>query len=152
MIPRLHTQLRPIWICCITCNRMLGLMKKRDDGTLIFPTPAGKAHVPVISLGDFGFFVRYPFDNRELTSAVDLKLTNDEWFKNFIGIDNPVSLDRTPGDSSTTWKENFANWWTLYRDEKMVRDGDWIQKVNPNRHVLERWMREENYVKKNGNF
>lgn len=126
----------------------------------------------MISLADFGFFARYTFDNRKLTSSADLKIGSDwvdweylrttfekvtgqkaeviyqtgaEWLENFAGIDLPLAADHVPGDGSITRGENFTAWWALYRDEKIQRDWDWIRKVNPNGHTLERWMREESY-------
>lgn len=151
---------------------IFGPVKKRDDGTVVFATPIGKGHVPMISLADFGFFARYTFDNRKLASSADLKIGSDwvdweylrttfekvtgqkaeviyqtigEWLENFVGIDCPLAADHVPGDGSITWAENFTAWWAMYRDEKIQRDWDWIRRVNPNGHTLEKWMREQGY-------
>ena len=126
----------------------------------------------MISLADFGFFARYTFDNRSLTSSADLKIGSDwvswehlrstfekvtgqkaeviyqtieEWLENFVGMDLPLAADHIPGDGSITRRENFTTWWALYRDEKIQRDWDWIRRVNPHGHTLEKWMREQNY-------
>ncbi|KAH9831588.1 NAD(P)-binding protein [Rhodofomes roseus] len=153
-------------------NMVFGPMKKRDDGTIVFATPIGEGSVPMIALSDFGFFARYTFDNRKLTSTADLKIgsdwvdweylrttfekvtgqkaevvyqSSDDWCDNFVGVDRPLAADRTPGDGSTTWRQNWTRWWALYRDELIKRDWEWIRKVNPNGHNLESWMRAENY-------
>jgi hypothetical protein len=134
-----------------------------------------KGHIPMIALSDFGFFARYTFDNRALTSGEDLKISSDwvnweylkttfekvtgqkaeivyqsldgddSWFGNFTGTEYPTAKDAKLGDGSTTIKEWMTRWWSLYRDEKIKRDYEWIHRVNPGGHTLESWMRAEDY-------
>lgn len=154
---------------------VFGPIKKREDGTIVFATPIGKGHMPMIALSDFGFFTRYTFDNRAQTSGADLKIASDwvgwdylketfekvtgqkaeviyqsldgpdSWFSNFLNHDLPLARDIQPGEGVRTWEENRKRWWSLYRDEKIQRDFEWLRKVNPRGHTLESWMRAENY-------
>ena len=152
---------------------MFGPFNKRADGTYVFATPIGQGHVPMIALEDLGFFARYTFDHREATSAHDLKIasdivgweylvstfravtgqkavalyqTLDEWFSNFDNADLPVANERPFGDGSTTWRQNFQGWWSLWHDDIVKRDLDWITRTNPNRRTLEKWMKEHKYT------
>ncbi|KAJ3555105.1 hypothetical protein NM688_g2758 [Phlebia brevispora] len=152
---------------------LLGLNNKRKDGTVVFATIVGKGHVPLIALADLGYFARYAFDHRAETSAQDLKiasdmvgwdylaatftkvtgqkaivrqLTEDEYFACFINIDRPLASERTYGDGSKTFKQNATTFWSLYRDDVIKRDMDWLRKVNPNTSNLEKWMRETKYT------
>ena len=151
---------------------MFGPYKKRPDGTVVFVTSVGKGHVQMIALEDLGFFARYAFDNRELTSAQDLKIASDrvdweylkstfekvtgqraeivyqpydDWCKNLLNVDKPIAKERPFGDGSTTWRENFRGFWSMWRDDKIERDYDWIRQVNPRGYTLEKWMREKHY-------
>ncbi|CCL99318.1 uncharacterized protein FIBRA_01334 [Fibroporia radiculosa] len=150
---------------------MYGPIKRRDDGTIVFATPIAKGHVPMIALSDFGFFARYTFDNRELTSRMNLDIASDwvgwdylvetftkvtgqkaevvyqsldEWFSNFDGVDRPLS-NEGPGAELVTWRSNFSAWWSMWRDDVIKKDWEWIRKVNPKGHTLESWMRENHY-------
>lgn len=153
-------------------NAMFGPLKRRDDGTVVFATPIGNGHVPMIALSDLGFFARYTFDNRASTSGVDLEVASDyvgwdylkdtfekvtgqkaeiiyqsleEWFENWDNVDRPVANEGKVGETTTTWKRNFQGWWALWRDDLVKRDMEWIRKVNPKGHTLESWMREQHY-------
>ncbi|KZT00222.1 NAD(P)-binding protein [Laetiporus sulphureus 93-53] len=153
-------------------NIMFGPLKRRIDGTVVFAMPIKNGHAPMIALSDLGFFARYTFDNREGTSGQDLSIASDwvgweylkstfervtgqkaeiihqsldEWFENFERVDYPIANERTYGDGSTTWKENFQCWWAMWRDDVVKKDYDWIRKVNPKGHTLESWMREQQY-------
>ena len=70
----------------------------------------------------------------------------DEWFKNYERADHPVANERPFGDGSTTFRENFTGWWSLWRDDIVKRDMEWIAKVNPHRRTLETWMKEHEYT------
>ncbi|TFY62991.1 hypothetical protein EVJ58_g3514 [Rhodofomes roseus] len=153
-------------------NFMFGPYKKREDGTVVFATPVGNGHVPMIALEDLGFFARYAFDNREITSAQDLEIATDkvgweylkatfekvtgqraeviyqsfdDWCKNFKNVDIPVANERPVGDGSTTWRQNFRAWWSMWRDDLIQRDYEWLRRVNPNGYTLESWMRAKQY-------
>jgi hypothetical protein len=45
-----------------------------DDGTRVFIAPLGKGHVPIVSVVDIGYFVRYIFDHRTETSGKELRV------------------------------------------------------------------------------
>ncbi|KAI0342726.1 NAD(P)-binding protein [Trametopsis cervina] len=153
-------------------NMMFGPLTKREDGTFVFATPIGQGHVPMIALSDLGYWARYTFDNRTMTSGQELLVASDmvgwdylvstfqtvtgkravvvhqsldEWFANFDGVDKPVANEREDGDGSTTWKENFSGWWSLWRDDVIKRDMDWIRSVHPRTLSLESWMRQNDY-------
>lgn len=152
---------------------MFGPLKVRENGTYVFATPVGNGHVPMIALSDLGFFARYTFDNRAAASAQELKVASDMvdwkylsgtfekvtghkaevihqsldvWMQNFVGVDNPVANERPRGDGSTTWRQNFAGWWAIFRDDIVTRDMQWVRSVNPRGHTLESWMRENQQV------
>ncbi|THH09181.1 hypothetical protein EW146_g8755 [Bondarzewia mesenterica] len=152
---------------------MFGPLHQREDGTYVFASPVGSGHVPMIALSDLGFFARYTFDHRELTSGKDLEIASemvdwahlvdtfvrvtgqkavyvpqsiDEWFENFTNTDMPVAGERVKGDGSTTWKQNFSAWWALYRDDIITRDMEWVRKINPGGYTLETWMKENKYT------
>ena len=115
---------------------MFGPIKRRDDGTYVFASPAGSKTIPMIALADLGFWARYSFDNRSLVSGKELKVTSqyikwdghdglvetfkritglkavyvpqtvDEWMNNFTTVDIPLAVDTPEG--TTTWKQNFT--------------------------------------------
>ncbi|EMD37836.1 hypothetical protein CERSUDRAFT_49689 [Gelatoporia subvermispora B] len=151
---------------------IFGPLKQRADGTFVFVTPIGQGHVPMIALRDLGFFARYTFDHRaevsgrELEFASDivgwdhlvdtfrrvtgqkaevLQQTADKWCDNFNNADKPIANERKQGEGKT-WRQNFSNWWNMYRDDIITRDMEWIQKVNPDRWTVEKWMRETGYT------
>ncbi|OCH86621.1 NAD(P)-binding protein [Obba rivulosa] len=154
-------------------NMMFGPLGKRDDGTFVFITPIGQGHVPMIALTDLGYFARFIFDNRESTSAKELEIASDmvgwdyladtfrkvtsqkaevvylsyeDWCEYLEGVDKPIANEKKPGEGVTTWRENFAGWWALWRDDVITRDMEWIRKVNPRGHNLESFMKEKGYT------
>ncbi|PSS36775.1 hypothetical protein PHLCEN_2v1406 [Hermanssonia centrifuga] len=153
-------------------NLMFGPLNRRADGTYVFATPVGDGHVPMLALSDLGFFARYTFDHRTMTSGQNLAIASDvvgwdylvstfrevtgekavvvtqsldDWFANFDGVDKPVANEREDGDGSTSWRQNFTGWWALWRDDVITRDMEWIRRINPQGHTLESWMRQNNY-------
>lgn len=151
---------------------MFGPLTRRANGTYVFAAPIGEGHVPMVALSDIGFFARYTFDHRELTSAKDLEITSDmvnwdylvstfekvtgkkavavkqtvdEWMANFVNTDLPVAYEKQPGQGMT-WKQNFTGWWNTFHDDVLTRDMQWLREVNPRGHTLESWMREVNYT------
>lgn len=128
----------------------------------------------MIALSDLGFFARYTFDNRAHTSGRELEVASDivgwdylvstftkvtgepatvvhqsvdEWFANFDGVDKPVANELGDGDGTgTTWRENFAGWWALWRDGIIKRDMTWIREMHPEAETVETWMRKNDYV------
>ncbi|KAI0342005.1 NAD(P)-binding protein [Trametopsis cervina] len=150
-----------------------GPLNKRKDGTFVFATPVGKGHVAMIALEDLGFWARYAFDHREELSTKDLEVasdmvgwdylkdsferatgnkatvvyqTIDDWMKNLDRTDYPIANEREYGDGSTTWRENFTGFWSMWRDDVIKRDMNWIRKVNPETYTVEKWMREHEYT------
>lgn len=151
---------------------MFGPLKRRKDGTVVFATPVGKGHVPMIALSDLGYFARYTFDHREETSGADLQIASelvdweylkttfekvtgqkaeviyqsiDEWMNNWVNVERPVAYEDKVGEGTTTWRKNFSAWWALWRDDIVKRDMAWIRKVNPHTRTLESWMKSQNY-------
>ncbi|KAH9830319.1 NAD-P-binding protein [Rhodofomes roseus] len=158
-------------------NVMFGPDKQRADGTVVFVTPIGQGHVHMIALDDFGFFARYAFDHRAETSAQDLQIASDrvgweylrttfekvtglraeviyqsydDWIKRFdpATVDVPLANERgKTKDGSITWRENYRAWWSMWHDDTISRDYEWLRKINPNGLTLESWMRKEEYGK-----
>ncbi|KAI0954611.1 hypothetical protein AcW1_006447 [Taiwanofungus camphoratus] len=153
-------------------HSMFGPLNRREDGTAVFATPIGPGHIPMIAASDLGFFARYTFDNRALTSGVELKVGSDwvgwdylvdtfrkvtgqkavivhqtyeEWLENFEDPNRPLANENSKGDGSTVWGATFIRYWTMWHDSLVKRDFDWIRKINPNGHTLESWMRATNY-------
>ncbi|KAI0059552.1 NAD-P-binding protein [Artomyces pyxidatus] len=160
-------------ICQLTCamfQRFVGPTSKLADGTFVFAHAMGDGHAPFVALPDIGFFARYTFDNRESTSAQTLdiasdmvnwdqlvetfirvtgqkavykRLTIEEWVQHVPDKDKPIAVMGGPG--STTWGQNFSNFFRLFRDDLIGKDMEWVRKVNPNGYTLEKWMRETEY-------
>lgn len=155
---------------------MFGPLAQRPDGTFVFALPLGEGHAPLIALSDLGFWARYTFDNRALTSGKDLEIASemataedivsafrkvtglkavflpqsvDEWFDNFTGVDTP-SASEGDGATTVTWKQNFSGFWSQFRDDVIKRDMDWVRRLHPGTHTLETWMRENNYKGREG--
>ncbi|KAH9857291.1 NAD-P-binding protein [Lenzites betulinus] len=151
---------------------MFGPIGQRTDGTYVFASPIGDGHIPMIALEDLGFYARYTFDHREETSGKDLEVATDwvgwdylvetftkvtgkpavvlrqtveDWFGNILRTEHPVANERSFGDGSTTWRQNFTGFWSQWRDDVITRDFGWLRKVNPNGYTLEGWMRAKNY-------
>ncbi|CAK5283344.1 unnamed protein product [Mycena citricolor] len=147
---------------------LLEPLNVRKDGTVVFAAPLGDGIMPLVSLKDIGWWARYTFDHRTETSGRDLDIvsenitwddlvktftkvtgkpavyvpqTIDEWFANFhIGLS-----DAKIGTGSLTVKENFAGFWAVFRDRKVVKDVEWCKSVHPGTQSVEQWMRENNY-------
>jgi len=142
---------------------------KRSDGTVVFAAPIGDGHIPLIALSDLGWWARYIFDNREKTSgetleiaseivswphlvetftkvtgqpAVFVNLTLDEYFDTFNNPDIPVANSLSGG---TTFRQNFSGFWSVWRDDIIARDMEWIKSVHPRTVTLEQWIRETGY-------
>ena len=141
---------------------------KRPDGTFVFTAPMGDEHMPMIALADIGFFARYAFDNRALTSGQELKVASEVvgWedvvstfakvtghpavfkrlsIEGWMDLFDEATLQTPFGGGPLTFEENFSGWWRLYRDDVIQRDMAWIREINPNGYTLERWMRENRY-------
>lgn len=126
----------------------------------------------MIALEDLGFWARYTFDHRAETSGRDLEIASDwvgwdylidtftkvtgqkavvahqsldEWFELFLRADHPIANERSYGDGSTTWRENFTGFWSQWRDDVIQRDFEWLRKIHPNGYTVEGWMRAKEY-------
>ena len=66
----------------------------------------------------------------------------DEWIDKIPMKDAPLARDVPTG---TTFRDNFRAWWRLYHDDIIERDMKWIEKVNPERVTIEKWMKETGY-------
>ncbi|KAF9004744.1 nmrA-family protein [Cyathus striatus] len=151
---------------------LCGPLNVRADGTFVFAAPIQDGHIPMIALEDLGWFTRYVLDNREQNSGKDLlicsdwvgwdylvetftkvtgkpavhrRLSLDEWFACMKGTERPIANEKKIGDGSTTIRQNFSGFWSLWRDNMIKRDMDYISKLHPNRLTLEKWMRKNNY-------
>ncbi|KAG6900125.1 hypothetical protein C0993_002660 [Termitomyces sp. T159_Od127] len=156
---------------------LCGPLNKRDDGTVVFASPIGDGHIIMISLDDLGWWVRYTLDNREATSGKELKiasdivgwdylsetftkvtgipsvhkrLTLDEWFDCMTGSDRPIANEKKEGDGSTTIRQSFSGFWSLWRDDLFKRDMEWVRSIHPKSYTLEGWMRATGYTGKIG--
>ncbi|PCH36791.1 NAD(P)-binding protein [Wolfiporia cocos MD-104 SS10] len=153
-------------------EQILGPVKRREDGTLVFATPVGNGRMPIISLDDVGYFARYTFDNRATLSGAELKVTSDivswdevaatftkvtgqkaeyvplsedQWFGLFLRGDRPFAGAPSIGEGPISWRQNFSAWWAMWRDNLLPRDLEWNRRIHPRAHTLERWMREKKY-------
>ncbi|KAF8188182.1 NAD-P-binding protein [Mycena galopus ATCC 62051] len=170
------------WSQVTTCPYMqsqgiFNPLNVREDGTVVFASPFGDAHVPLIALEDLGWWARYTFDHREETSGKELnvisecvhwddlvrtftkvtgkpavykRLTVDEYLNVFDQekLDGPIASDKKKGDGSTTLRENFGAFYRVLRDDIVDKDMEWIRSVHPGTYTLERWMRENNYTER----
>ncbi|KAJ6619706.1 NAD(P)-binding protein [Mycena sp. CBHHK59/15] len=152
---------------------IFGPLNKRADGTVVFATPVGEGHIPMIALGDIGFWARWAFDHRSETSAKDLEICTEmvqmshlvktftkvtgqpavykpmsieQWWDNFTGGHGPIANEREYGDGSTTTRQNLSAMFRVWRDDIVKRDVDWVRSINPKGYTLESWMRENNYT------
>jgi hypothetical protein len=136
----------------------------------------------MIALSDLGYYARYLFDHPVKYSAGDLKVatemvtwphlvetftkvtgkpavfvnqTTDEFYDLRPGSDAPLAadfLELKGNEKKITFKENFTNWWNIYRDDMVERDMEMLKKINPNGLTLEKWMREVGYTGEEMNF
>ncbi|KIY66644.1 NAD-P-binding protein [Cylindrobasidium torrendii FP15055 ss-10] len=149
---------------------------EREDGTKVFRLPLGdKGVLPLISLDDIAFYVRYIFDNREETSGKTLHPVSDHvtgvqlantftkvtgkqaiyedtplnvWAENTgLDVNAPMaSVEKQRGDGSITVGEDFAAFWSTFRKGLIKKDMDLNKKINPGSLNLEGWMRKHKYV------
>ena len=127
--------------------------------------------IPFISLSDIGWWGRHIFDHPGTTTGKNLEIashlitwpelvetitrvtgipaeykrvTMDEYFKLYDGVDTPVAVDVAIG-KGPTFEENFRACFSLWRDNIVKRDMDWVRRVHPGTVTLEQWLRDENY-------
>ncbi|KAK7053086.1 hypothetical protein VNI00_004407 [Paramarasmius palmivorus] len=149
---------------------LLGPLEERENGAVVFATPIGDGHVPVISLRDIGWWVRWTFDNREETSGKEIKIATEmlhwdtlvETFTRVtgipaihrrLGVDEYMAkrgLDKIPliaggGKDLPTIKDTFSGMYWSWRDDLLTRDMEWLRKIHPEGHTLESWIRETGY-------
>lgn len=61
----------------------------------------------------------------------------DDFFKVTPLADLPLSAEDPTG---LTFRQNFTGWWTLYRNNWIVRDYALLDQIHPKRLNLESWM------------
>ncbi|KAJ7507173.1 NAD-P-binding protein [Mycena galericulata] len=151
----------------------VGPFNVRADGTRVFASQMEDGKMAMITLKDIGFWTRWIFDHRAETSgqvlsvasdmldwdtlvatftrvtgypAVHLRLAPEEWWSYFVDADvTPLASTATRGDGSKTVKENFTQWWALFRDGFVEKDMKWIKSIHPGTQSTEMWMRETGY-------
>ena len=148
---------------------LLGPLNKRKDGTVVFASAVGDGHIPIIALDDIGYWARYTFDHREETSGKELKvatemvtvdqivetftrvtgipsvhkrLTVAEWINCLSRVGRPVANEKKEGDGSTTIQQSFSGFVSIWRDDLIKRDMEWIRSHHPKGYTLESWIRE----------
>ncbi|ESK85344.1 hypothetical protein Moror_5971 [Moniliophthora roreri MCA 2997] len=150
----------------------LGPLKERDEnGAVVFAIPVGNGHVPIISLRDIGWWVRYTFDHRAEQSGKELKIATEmlnwdtlaETFTRVTGIPSvhkrlevdeyldllkgleaiPVAEEEKGRGPSV--RDTFSGMYWTWRDNLLTRDMDWLRKVYPEGYTLESWIRETGY-------
>jgi hypothetical protein len=156
---------------------LCGPLNIRDDGTVVFASPLGDGHIPMIALSDLGWWTRYSLSNREEVSGKDYliasdwvsadylvstftkvtgkpatykRLTLDQWFACMDGHERPVANEKKTGDGSTTIRQSFSGFWSLWRDDIVKRDMDWVRSVHPKALSLGEWMTKVGYNGKIG--
>jgi len=73
--------------------------------------------------------------------AVFVPLTLDEWWNNFTGTDQAAAdfsegFKRGLHKDKTSFRQNISGIWTLWRDDILTRDMDWVRRINPRRKTL----------------
>ncbi|KAL0568749.1 hypothetical protein V5O48_013237 [Marasmius crinis-equi] len=153
-------------------STFLGPLPERENGAVVFALPVGDGHLPVVTLRDIAWWVRYTFDHRAETSGQNLKIASEmlQWetlaqtFTKVTGIpsiykrmgveeyfetvqrggDEPMVL-ADGGKGSPSVKETFAGMYRIWRDDLLTRDMEWIRKIHPDGDTLESWLRESGY-------
>jgi hypothetical protein len=69
-------------------------------------------------------------------------MSMNEYFTLWDNADVPIATDLPSG---TTWSANLRTFFSMWRDNILQRDIEWIKSVNPGTTTLEKWMREEKY-------
>ncbi|KAL0068202.1 hypothetical protein AAF712_004587 [Marasmius tenuissimus] len=154
---------------------LLGPRTERENGAVVFDIPIGDGHVPVISLRDIGWWVRYTFDHRSESSGKELKIATemltgdglaetftrvtgipavyrrlgvDEYFEHcgIEGLDKPIASEGGGVSSSvSSIRDTFSGLYWTWRDNLIERDMEWIRRVHPGGYTLESWIRETGY-------
>jgi len=145
--------------------------RKEQDGTYVFEAPLGKeGRVPMISLEDLGWYVRWIFDHPEQASGMNLRVSTedvgwqylaetftkvtgqparfrdlsfDEYFEKFGSIvDKPLAFQAPDG---MTFRQDFTGFWSLWRSNVIHHDYTLLDRIHPNRLSLEGWMKKVGY-------
>lgn len=156
--------------CLFPCfMQLFAPIKTRPDGTVVFAAPIGTGHVPMIALDDLAFWVHHIFSDPKSTAGKDVEVASalvawpdlvstfsrvtgkkaeflsmslDEWFGMWLSGDEPIATALAGG---TTNEENFRAFWSVFRDDIITRDMDWIKYVHPGTTTLEKWMKDYKY-------
>lgn len=170
--PHTEAHVLIIWLgCYINILRLYALFRPEihEDGTRVFVAPIGdKGVVPLIALDDIGWWVRYIFNNAPATTGKDFAIAShpttfpelvetfssvtglpaeyksislDEYFELFNGKAIPVASAVPQGKN---WESNFRSWWSMWRDNIVKRDMDYVRSIHPPT-TLDKWMRDNKY-------
>ncbi|KAF5373369.1 hypothetical protein D9757_009748 [Collybiopsis confluens] len=126
---------------------------------LIFDIPTRNGHIPMISLDDLGWWSRYIFDHPPQTSGKELKvasewITMDEVVETFVRVTGiPAIRAKIPTEEfwsfrssfPSTRRKTFEGMYSVWRDDLLTRDMDWVTSVYPHRTTLEKWLREREW-------
>ncbi|KIK55585.1 hypothetical protein GYMLUDRAFT_839191 [Collybiopsis luxurians FD-317 M1] len=149
---------------------LLGPLKERENGTVVWAIPTGDGHIPATSVEDIGWWARYTFDHRSETSGQDLKIATEfmtidqlvETFTHVTGIPaihKRISIEeyqkiyadyykrpilRGQPDGPTVG-DTFAGMWRVWGDDLLTRDMEWIRRVHPTGYTLESFIREKGF-------
>ncbi|KAF5392753.1 hypothetical protein D9757_000980 [Collybiopsis confluens] len=149
---------------------LLGPLTERENGAVVWATPAGDGRIPAISVEDIGWWARYTFDHRSETSGQELKIATEfmtvdelvEKFTRATGIpavrkrmsvedylklypahfNRPIVKVQPDGP---TVGETFAGMWRVWSDDLVSRDMDWIRRTHPTGYTLERYIKEKGF-------
>ncbi|KAF8310126.1 nmrA-family protein [Clavulina sp. PMI_390] len=150
------------------------------DGTRVFFAPVNEdSSILLISQEDMAWWARYTFDNPDLTTGQELKITStqhtfkeiaetftkvtgipatyrllsmDDYFGLFNGKEVPAATGVPISEGGLTWEDHFRCWWAVWRDNILKRDMNWIRSIHPNATTLEQWMRDTKYEGKFGSM
>ncbi|KIK59329.1 hypothetical protein GYMLUDRAFT_44690 [Collybiopsis luxurians FD-317 M1] len=138
---------------------MLGPHSQRENGAIVFDIPTKDGLIPMISLDDIAWWTRYTFDHLPETSGQELKIATEilsidqvvEIFARVTGIPavrKHISMEeywaKRPGFPPQI-KGMFSAMYSVWRDNLLTRDMEWIRKVNPTGFTLETWIKTKGY-------
>ncbi|OLN85231.1 NmrA-like family domain-containing protein 1-like protein 3 [Colletotrichum chlorophyti] len=115
-----------------------------EDGVVTWRVPLGDGEVPIVSLDDGEYYVRWLFDHPERSDGMELKVAiehigfaalasaftkvtgkpakyidtpADVYFSYIPYAQQPAGYNADPNDPATmTFKDNFSGWWQLWRN------------------------------------
>ncbi|KIK55586.1 hypothetical protein GYMLUDRAFT_47800 [Collybiopsis luxurians FD-317 M1] len=147
---------------------LLGPLKERENDAVVWAIPTGDGHIPATSVEDIGWWARYSFKHRSETSGQDLKIatefmTIDQLVETFtrvtgipaihkrISIDEYLDIYATYYENpmvrgqkdAPTIRETFYGMFSVWGDNILTRDMEWVRRVHPTGYTLESFIREK---------